>query len=271
MGGKRTSERVIVAVVSRKERAFGRDQIPSIVEGFSVQGESIGPVLTDVVETTGDVYAFGLRSGYLIVSPDDEFGSVFLTSGVSSGKHYLITNSHVVSDVDQSMPIGVVSAIDSATGQQVPIGRPVFATPLRTGVINSMDAALVLVAPGVNFEPLGVLGESVPISAYANFLTDDPSIYLCRSGDELIELVLPRPILTPAEVTVDDIPILFQGCWRLGVQSGNVAPGISGSLIYRRGAGGLRAVGIVFAGIPGKEVWAFPARSVVASVRSFMI
>ncbi|MEM8751230.1 MAG: hypothetical protein AAGF28_13095 [Pseudomonadota bacterium] len=223
---------------------------------------------TDVVQDARQARAFGLRSGHMIISHDGEVGTVFAPSTVH-GQKYLITNAHVLLDVDEPHNLGNVTAIDQNTGQEIVIGHGKAAIPLLTTQINKNDAGLVAINPGIPLDNLMVSGLNVPILTFDYFRTGTNARYFYNVGTNVFECTLPNRVETPVPVIVEGTEVSFSHFWRLDMVNTGNRPGHSGALVYRHVNGGVIACGILFAGAQDEYIYCYSAQKAVNALSPF--
>jgi|GEM_PF-1147372 len=269
VAGSITPRWSISVIVSEKADVEPENYIPGSLPAIMLDGSMGTAIETDVVESAGIPIAFGLRGGHLLLSHDNEQGALF-TASIVGGRKYAITNSHVVTDVDHSDMSGRVYAYDTADRRYEPVGTVVAATPIFSGSVNDMDAALIRIDEIIPVDRRRIIDEADPVIAFDYFRSEDPAQFFYRAGDEIQQCQRPIPVLQPAPVVVEGITVFYEKCWRLQMVTSGNREGHSGSLIFKRTSSGLVGCGILFAGIEGVEAWAFSAQSVITRLQPFM-
>jgi hypothetical protein len=256
VGGKPTARPAVIAFVARKESVRKRDLVPpelSIGRGKRKDDE---PVATDVVEMPGRPRLFSLRAGMPIYSADHEQGTAGLVF-THHGLNYLMTNAHVVTDPGNAPgPVGVYLPENGGiTWSNSVIAHDI----LLPGSRVTSDAALVRL-DGTQILPWKIYGTEREISGFADISWNDNRVFSYVADGQRLECVLSAVVPEGAPVEVDGQVFEYFGFFVFRAIQGLPKLGHSGALIYTPSSTGLLAAALLFGGVPGQEVWGFPAR-----------
>lgn len=272
--GQFTDERSLKVYVHRKlpkaelAQLQPKELIPPSTAIIGKSGESMGRLQTDVCTAPDQYEGFGIRAGHAIIGFDRDKG-VCALSFFAGGKKYLLTNAHVVMDVEAEGRMGPVQLRDRSTGALHTIGQVVHATRLRANAAADSDLAVVEIDPVFKVDAFMRLDSSVPFEreSFGTLRSMTTTEYSYNVGGEVFRAHRPEPVMGFAPVRVDGVIVNYKRCWLLHMSDGVGVPGHSGALLYRKIAGKMRACGLVFAGSQSnRTILAFPFEPIATRV-----
>src|SRR5262249_15596150 len=86
---------------------------------------------------------------------------------------------------------------------------------------------------------------------YIAWMGTDYKIYRCQ---------MIAAVPGSASMHIDGVLLSYSDFYRFAVTNGSPIGGHSGAVLYVQLGANLLGVGLAFGGIPGSEIWAFPAR-----------
>jgi hypothetical protein len=261
-GGRDTGRPSITIYVTKKRTVKGAGKVPRRLSS-KIRGV-LRTVQTDVCELAGVPKLFNMRGGARLVSSDLETGTAGIVFS-HHGKHYCITNAHVVADPDNPGSNSVTVPIVNGAGTVVlrdglPLGDPI-----------ESDAALILLNTAV--DPWQFYNTGGVLNGFVDSLSiGQPCFYTAATGAGApftFQCQLLAEVHGDAEVEVDGFTLTYRDFYRFSVLNGSPVGGHSGSLVYVVAPNGLFGAGLAFGGIEGAEIWAFPARRCFDRMKGF--
>ncbi len=260
-GGKRLPETSITFYVMRKGDDHAGERIPPYLDLVYADGTRPRRIATDVCALIEEPVALGIRGGNVVMSADNEQGTVGLVLR-RDGKDFLVTNAHVVTDPGQPAGLVLVGLPNGGGSFQGVVSR---IDDLNAPLIRS-DAALIEVAAGA-VESGKFRGTELVLSGYDEIGKNDPRQFFFVSKEFVHQVAWSGWVAAPAPITVDGQPRHYAGFHTFRVVRGQASPGNSGAVVFCRSANGLTAVGLLFGGaLAINEVWVFPIRSSLAQL-----
>lgn len=252
-GGRRMVEQAITVYVTRKANVPTRDRVPKKLK-LAGRGANRS-IRTDVCELKGIPQLFGMRGGNQILASDMETGTAGLVFR-HRNKNYFLTNAHVVSDPGQTTAFTVF--IPPPFGGN---GQVVWRDTLSAGGDITSDAALVLInAPVDSWQ---FYNSEKVMTGFADTLAIGQTCeYVAGFGPSVFTFQCRLIAFVPGIADIQDgnTILRYRSFYRFQVLNGQPVNGHSGALMYVDTGQTLLAAGLVFGGIPGQEIWAFPAR-----------
>ena len=267
--GKPQEQIAIRIHVKRKNAKIRKGKAPVRLRAISAKGKRLPYfIVTDVEEIGEPLRALNLTGGDRIQRRTS--GSVGFVYDSKGGDTLVLTNAHVVANVDEQ-PLGATVQGRNSAGQQVPIGTIRRMRVLTSSGENPYDAALI--EPSVASDRYSVTRLDAQVLGHGDLSeaesTDTEFMYVNRR--RRVRCHGPELQVTAASILYENEqrPILVNGFYRLKVVSGNPTPGDSGSILVRRkpGESGYRVYGLVFGG-NSQLVLVTPLRKILASLSS---
>lgn len=254
--GERLGQTCITFYVERKEPVEDERRIPKTLPLIHADGPSERSVATDVVQIGSKPAALSIRGGHPIIAGDGEHGTVGLVVR-RGGADWLITNAHVVTD-----PFRAPGPVSVAGAAGVVIGEVTQIDDLDQEVIRS-DAALVRMPDGTVADGR-FRGQKLELRDIGGIAMNDGHAFYFVSSDFTHKARWEGFVETKTELDMDGHPKLCAGFHKFRVTLGDLQQGDSGAVVFREGAGGLVAVGLLFAGETEDRVaWVFPLAPVL--------
>ena len=253
--GGRTGCRAIKVYVCAKT-SDAPMQIPTTVAIFNQLGRKVGAVPTDVVEVKAEPQLFGLRSGHTVISFDRERGVAGLCFS-KGGRSFVLTNAHVACDVRS----GICGTLAwRLQGQETSLGAVVYASEIDALRVAREDMAVVRLGQDIISEDFRLDLVDAEVTRLDDLRHSAREHWFVANG-QLFRCANPEPVDSPTDVAVDGAVFSYAGFWQLDAVVGDPEPGLSGALLCRTVGDHVVACGLVFAGIPGQFIWAFPFRT----------
>lgn len=251
--GQRIPAPCITVYVTKKSDVPKHQSVPLRLK-LAIRGVN-RTVRTDVCELPGIPKLFAMRGGARIISADMETGTAGLVFRYQN-RSYCLTNSHVISDPEQSGAYTVV--VPPPVGGN---GQVVLRDELSSSTEITSDAALILLDTPV--DSWHVYNTEEIVGGFAdNLVIGQMCEYVARSGEQHVtfQCQLVAVVSGSAQIEVDGTFLSYRDFYRFKVLNGSPVGGHSGALLYLQGNESLLGVGLAFGGINGSEIWAFPAR-----------
>jgi hypothetical protein len=247
-------------VTHKHDVPIGKNFIPPLVK-LATKNNRGGFVRTDVVEIKGEPKAFSLRGGNIVVTSDQEFGTVGLVF-TQGNFDYLVTCAHVV--LDPGTNPGPI-AIRLANGGLSWLGLVIAVNDLMAPRVLS-DAALVRL-PRNTVEPGKFKNTDLALRGYTEIADNDPRIFYYVTENSTFQLKWTARVPECAGISVDDVSLRYCSFVKLSVLNGSPASGHSGAVVFCQSNNGLLAAGLLFGGVTeDNEVWVHPAKRCVDSL-----
>lgn len=257
-GGSRTSEKSIIAYVSRKVRALAEDRcLPDSITCYRKNGSLAGTVNTDVVELKGSGTAFGIRSGHIIRGFDGDLGVTAVSYRNASNQERLLTNAHVVVDVangTSSLP----SFLNRVDGQFYQLGNIAAVSNLVANQQTTHDVAVIAVPDAYEIDHFMVQDIQNDIDEISGISTMSSHDYWFVVNGRTFRCAFPERVVGAVPILVDGVIIPYAECWKLQMTQGASAPGQSGALLCRTSGTDIIACGLIFGGFEPNFILAFP-------------
>lgn len=257
--GVPTGERAVVAYVSKKKERLEEDEkFPSSFSCQKVNGDFVGDIQTDVQEIAGEIRAFGLRSGHVIRGFDGDHGVSALAYENEMGQKRLMTNAHVVVDVENNGATGLPSFKNRVDNNYYQLGKLQAVSKLRAGMTTTHDVAVIEVPSAYDLDEFMIQDQTNDIDRIAGISTLSNHNYWFVVGGEKFECGFPERVVKKLPVKVDGVIVHYAECWQFRMTRGRAKPGQSGALICRNAGAEIIACGMVFGGIEPSHIFAFP-------------
>lgn len=275
VGGEQGTELTIVFFVTEKKDMPPSSTLPKELVA-DCDGQQVR-IVTDVQPVPGLPVSMGIHGGDTVQARDGDRGTATIVGQVKKGgPAYIFTCSHVLTNTATGEGRDeAVGWTNPSNGQVFHAGKTVYATPFAPNGKHNLDAGLVLLLSNMPSNGhVRIRGEAQEITRFDWLRTDQsgPFYYMTRHGRR--ECRSPVPIAEGVEVkflgpngTLEGT-FLFEEVWSLSSANSGPSPGDSGALIYKRGNNGLVGYGVLFAGVPDKQVWAFPAPRFINFLKS---
>jgi len=253
-GGRKQSQTCITFYVLKKGEYEAGQGVPASIELDYGNGARRGRIATDVCEIGGEPEGFLLRGGNVIVSDDNENGTVGLVFR-RDGRDFLLTNAHVITDPGAKP--GPVT-VTSTQGVEVE-GIVTRLDDLEADEIKS-DAALISVPPD-SVEPGTFQQQSLRLESCGEILNNDKRKFFYVSDNEERAAEWLAAVPGKTEVKIDGRKLPYARFHKLKMVKGQCGPGDSGAVVFCKSSTGLTAVGLLFGGIvAANEILVFPVR-----------
>lgn len=259
-GSSRQAEKTLKLYVSSKHDMAPNETIPQSIGWVAKSRASAtaAPVLTDVVELSGELESFGIRSGHIIRAFDNDLG-VCAISYSNAGGRFLITNAHVAVDVARGGVTGPVDVLNRVDGQYHRFGTVLNASQLKATEITTHDVALIAVDPDFQVDDFMLLDMEDDVDRLEGIDTMSPHQYWYSVNGRRFDCMFPERVVGHAFINVDGVRVPYAEFWQLSMVNGSAAAkGHSGALICRMDGGDIVACGLVFGGVAPGRVFAFP-------------
>lgn len=256
-GGRRTQRRALKVYVQTKSDDPTLGEIPPAIPVLNKLGRKVGELATDIVEVAEVPRLFGIRSGHSLLAFDRDLGVVGL-SFEKAGRRYILTNAHVACDLARGGVSGDMAWRLGATATR--LGPVVYASRMLGVPMATEDLAIIHVDRNVAVDPYWLDLVNVRVDRADDLRQNGREHWFVAHG-RLYRCANAEPIDTPTVVSVDGIQLTYGRFWQFGIVQGDPQPGISGALLCRTVGRRFVACGLVFAGVPGQFVWAFPFRT----------
>lgn len=231
-----------------------RSKLPRFVQSEDRCGK-LQRFRVDVVGTGGELELFGMRSGDRVMGFDRDIGVAGLVFK-KGDKCYVLTNAHVVSDVAANQRTGRVFRFYPATGKATALGEVRYLTRLDPRVVATSDTAIIAVDNAAFVEPNMVVGLPLPVELMGSIQARNQ--YFLSLEGRILTYVQPEQIAGSPQINVDDVKVSYTGFWQLASANGIAERGMSGAVLMQQRGNQLVACGLVFGGIPGKFLFAYP-------------
>lgn len=256
--GRGTRRRALKVHVRTKGDDPGLGHIPPAYPVVNRLGRKVGTLPTDVIEVAAEPRLFGLRSGHSLLAFDRDLGVAGL-SFVKGDRRYGLTNAHVACDLAHAARTGDM-AWRRSPALATRLGPVVYASNILGAPVATEDLAVFRIDSDVPVDAHWLDLVNVQVDRMDDLRQDGREHWFVAHG-RLYRCANPEPIDAPVGVVVDGIELAYGRFWQFEAVEGSPQPGVSGSLLCRTVGAHYVACGLVFAGIPGQFVWAFPFRT----------